>query len=122
VVYRETADPILTEHINWHLNPRLDWSNFAEQFDSDLLKNDQKIADDLKKLAVFEFNTQNNWTASEIALIVIGVIFALLTMAYIVRNYVTRRIRLRRIPETKDDVEMEPMQPETTHHHIVIQG
>jgi hypothetical protein len=58
VVYGETAYPIVTEQINWHLNPRLDWNNFTEEFDSELQKNNRKVEEEVKKLSVFEFKTQ----------------------------------------------------------------
>jgi hypothetical protein len=121
VVYRETADPILTEHINWHLNPRLDWSNFTDQFESDLQKNNRKVEEEVKKLSVFEFKTQKDWTVPEIALIVIGTISALLVMVYVARKYIALRIQRRRIPEPKDETEMDPINPAKT-HHIIIEG
>jgi len=126
-VYRDIADPILSEHIDWHLNPRINWGNFTQEFDDDLQRNDKKVAAEMKKVAVFEFNTQHGLTVPEIILITFGVICILIIAVYTVIKCVNKKPRVRN-PKSRlmnmdkpENQELESINPQMT-HHIVIES
>jgi len=86
IVYREREDPLLLQHINWHLNPKVNWNNLTEDFDQKWQQNEKVIQDEAKNLKVFEFNDSAGVSATDIVLIVAGTIAIVGFIACKLRN------------------------------------
>jgi len=87
VVYREKEDPMLTQHLNYHLNPRINWSNLTAEYEMDLNESDRKINDEVKNLKLFEFaDKSNELTTTSIVLIVLATLAILSLVLFIVKQ------------------------------------
>lgn len=76
VVYKEREDPLFSELVNWHLNPRVNWSHLSEDLNEIWNTNDERIQKEARNLQVFSFS-DDNWTASEITVLILGILFSL---------------------------------------------
>ena len=120
IVYRETSDPVLNEHINWHLNPRVDWTNLTQEFAVDVKSNELKLAEERKRLEVFDFGLKNGLSLSEVILIIVGVILIILTIVYMGMRYLKFRSQRRNdSSKLEDKMELEEMKPHTTHQIVI---
>ncbi len=72
VIYREREDPLMMEHVNWHLTPQLNWSDLVTEVEKDWENNEEIILEESKNLKEFEFRTPTGLSTTEIVLISAG--------------------------------------------------
>ncbi|CAG7720336.1 unnamed protein product [Allacma fusca] len=48
IIWREKQDPLLTEQVNWQLNPSMKWSKLTAEFYQDWTRNENEIQTDVE--------------------------------------------------------------------------
>jgi len=127
VIYRELLDPLLSVHINWHLNTKLDIENLTAQLGKEWDANELKIEKESENLKVFEFK-ENGWSVAEITTTVCGIIFGLVGLYFLLRYARNRFCKRGKHEEQNQQEEHVPLQsvssqqPESTviQHQIII--
>jgi Reverse transcriptase (RNA-dependent DNA polymerase)/gag-polypeptide of LTR copia-type/GAG-pre-integrase domain len=124
IVYKEREDPLLTEHINWHLNPRVNWHNLTDDFDSNLKISEAEIQRKLKNLSLFEFHQEwTAWDTTKVVLIITGVLLCLIGGCYFLRRFkvLCFKKKARETQKTSEEIPLREMEVPVT-HRIIIEG
>ena len=117
IVYREKEDPYLVEHVNWHLNPRIDWSNLTAEIEEDWKLSNQRIEEEAKLIPVFEFQDNGLEWSTYLLLTIAGILtVALMTLCVVVRI----NIKKSRQPRKKEEIPLQEASVED--HRIIIEG
>lgn len=118
IVYRERTDPFLSEHINYHLNPRLNWNNLTSQFDSDLKLHEQHVKEEMKGWVGFQFYDDNQWIMSEVLAVLFGGLLLLFVGLYIIKRWVKKKCT-KRVKGSKEEIALVQA---PVPHHLIIQA
>jgi hypothetical protein len=114
--YKERMDPLLVEHINWHLNPRVNLSHLEDDLQRDWFEKDQKIQDDAERLNVFQFHDAE-WTWGEILVLCTGSVVVLITIIYILYRVV--KCKRNKVQTVDDDVPVPGIPIHSIHFDVI---
>ena len=103
IIYREQEDPFIKEHVNWHLNPQVNWSNLAGELDEFWNSNNKKIQEEAKDLKVFEFQQQKGFSVIEVISCIIGTVITIVLLICII-VCVKKRSKREKSKQDKDKV------------------
>jgi len=128
IIYKEPDDPFLKEHTDWHLNPKINWSNISNKIGEDWTNNKDRIRKELLNLKEFEFKS-NGWTSLEIVLLIIliAVLITVLLLSWpyfknkchkgLARN---AKFRASAAEDKVSEQEATPLQQGRVEHQVIV--
>ena len=120
LIHREREDPFLKNHINWHLNPHLNWSNIAEELGAFWNDEEQAIQEKAKNLKVFEFDENNGWSWTMIISEIFGLMVIIIVMTVAGLYFTKKGSRRVKQPE-KEEMQLQKLETGDSHHRIIIE-
>lgn len=117
IVYKENEDPYLTEHINYHLTPNINWSNLTSEIEADWKINEERIEDEAKRISVFKFKDEEGLSWTTIGLLILTGIMLIFIATACGFFYMKRKTKRTPVQKTPEEVPLSA----TLNHHIIIQ-